>query len=41
MLQVVFVCTANVVEMIPNPLLGMIEIVPIADEIVPILVIMN
>jgi ATP-dependent Lon protease len=32
MLQVVFVCTANVVEMIPNPLLDMMEVVPIADE---------
>ncbi|XP_024631184.1 lon protease homolog, mitochondrial [Medicago truncatula] len=30
--KVVFVCTANVVEMIPNPLLDMMEVVPIAEE---------
>jgi len=33
MLQVLFVCTANVVEMIPNPLLDRMEVVTIAGYI--------
>lgn len=32
-LQVLFVCTANVVEMIPNPLLDRMEIISIAGYI--------
>lgn len=32
-LQVLFVCTANVVEMIPNPLLDRMEVVAIAGYI--------
>jgi Lon-like ATP-dependent protease len=33
MLQVLFVCTANVVEMIPNPLLDRMEVIAIAGYI--------
>lgn len=33
LLQVLFVCTANVVEMIPNPLLDRMEVVSIAGYI--------
>lgn len=32
-LQVLFVCTANVVEMIPNPLLDRMEVISIAGYI--------
>lgn len=32
-MQVLFVCTANVVETIPNPLLDRMEIIPIAGYI--------
>ena len=33
LLQVLFVCTANVVEMIPNPLLDRMEVIAIAGYI--------
>lgn len=33
LLQVLFVCTANVVEMIPNPLLDRMEVISIAGYI--------
>lgn len=32
-MQVLFVCTANVVEMIPNPLLDRMEVISIAGYI--------
>lgn len=33
LLQVLFVCTANVIEMIPNPLLDRMEVISIAGYI--------